>query len=180
MYYFLGLTLQEDINKGSFYPSFILCKAYVSSNSRTGYRVAKQLDGNPSNKLPRVLVTETTGHDDLLNFLSVYQTQDNRTKVHYHPVGALCWYACNKYGEPTGEVVFARKVPIKGLMWNFGLKRKFRTEAMNRKKEFKEAFAENDSYEEYKTVKPRLYQSLHLKTKKGKKKNGSKQNKSVN
>lgn len=136
-------------------------------------RVTKQLDGKPSKNLPKILVTEPTGHDDLLNFLSVYQTQDYFKGPHYHPEGVLCWYACNKYGEPSGEVIFARKVPVKELMWSFSVKKKYRMEGFNRSVKFKNVFSREPRYEDYKTLKPRLYQSVK-KTEKGKKKNGNK------
>lgn len=134
------------------------------------------MEGKPSKNLPKVLVTEVTGHDELLDFMSVYQTQDHFKGVHYHPVGALCWYSCNQYGDPTGEVVYARKIPIEGLMWSFSLKRKFRMKGFNKKTEFKDLFQSEIGYEDYKTVKPRLPQSgASKKTKKGKKRNGNSQ-----
>ena len=129
----------------------------------------KQLDGKPSKNLPKILVTEPTGHEDLLNFLSVYQTQDRFKGPHYHPEGALCWYSCNQYGEPLGGVIFARKVPVKELMWSFELKKKFRMNAFNKTVEFKELFSREKGYEDYKTTKPKLYQPVR-KTKKGRKK----------
>lgn len=172
MYYFLGLTLKEDILNGSFWPSYVLCRARTTSTARTGYRVVKQFDGNPTSSLPKILVTETTGHEDLLNFLSVYQTQDEFKGVHYHPEGMLCWYSCNRYGEPTGKIVLDRKVPIKNLMWSFSSKRKFRMKAFSQRKAFKDAFSTEKKVEEYKTVKPRLFQPVDKKTVKGKKKYG--------
>ena len=153
----------------------MLCRAWTSSGSRTGLRVIKQLDGKPSKNLPKILVTEPKGHDDLLNFLSVYQTQDHFKGTHYHPEGALCWYSCNQYGEPTGEVVFAREVPIKNLMWSFSFKRKFRMKDFDKHVEFKDLFSREPGYEDYKTVKPKLYSAPKTK-KKGRKKNGYSQN----
>ena len=51
----------------------------------------------------------------------------------------------------------------------------------DKKKEFKDAFSAEPGYEEYKTTKPKLYQSPQRrsarKTKKGCKKNGNSQNK---
>lgn len=172
MYYFLGLTLTEDILNGSFWPSYVLCRARTTSTARTGLRVVKQLDGNPTSSLPKVLVTETTGHEDLLNFLSVYQTQDGFKGVHYHPEGMLCWYSCNRYGEPIGGIVLDRKVPIKNLMWSFSRKRKYRLNSFSQKKTLKDAFYLEKKVEEYKTIKPRLFQPADKKTMKGKKNNG--------
>lgn len=137
--------------------------------------MSKILDGKPSKNLPKVLVTETSGHDELLDFLSVYQTQDGFQGKHYHPEGALCWYACNQYGEPTGEVVYARKVPIENLMWSFTQKRKFRMQGFNKTVQFNELFLSERGYEDYKTKKPILFQTGRgTKTKqKGKKRNGN-------
>jgi len=138
-------------------------------------RVTKQLDGKPSKNLPKILVTEPIGHEDLLNFLSVYQTQDHFKGKHYHPEGALCWYSCNQYGEPLGGIIFVRKVPVKELMWSFAYKKKFRMSGFNKTVEFKEVFSREPRYEDYKTVKPKLYQSVR-KTKKGRKTYGNSKN----
>lgn len=173
-YYFLGLALDQDILKGDFYPSFVLCHALTTSSKRTGLRVIKNLDGKPSKNLPKVLVTEPNGHDDLLDFLSVYQTQDGLRGKHYHPEGALCWYACNQYGDPTGEVIYARKVPIKNLMWSFAQKREFRMKGFYKVEEFKNLFKSERGYEDYKTTKPVLWQRETKK--KGKKLNGNGKN----
>ena len=159
-YYFLGLALKEHINQGIFYPSYILCKSLTTSKSRSGYRVTQVFDGRPSKNLPKVLVTEPFGHDDLLNFLSVYQTRDGFKGKHYHPEGALCWFECNKYGDPSGVVLFARKVPIKNLMFKFKGKKEFREGLFNKVKTLQEIFTDNIFEESYKNscVKPRLYQ----------------------
>lgn len=119
--------------------------------------------------VPKVLVSDPWNHDELLDFMSVYQTQ-NEKGIHYHPEGALCWYTCNQYGDPTGVTVFARRVPIKKYMWNFEAKKKFRTAGFFKKVPFKNLFlSERNGYEELKTVKPRLATSGN-KTKKGKRK----------
>ncbi len=135
-------------------------------------RVLKQHDGKPSKNLPKILVTEPTGHEDLLNFLSVYQTQDVFKGKHYHPEGALCWYSCNQYGEPLGEVIYIRNVPIKSLMWSFSFKKRFRMNGFDKSVEFKDLFAKEPGCEICKTVKPELYQAK--KTKKGNEKYGNK------
>ena len=112
MYYFLGIVLQEHITDGSFWPSYVLCQSRLTSEARTGMRVIKQFDGKPSKNLPKILVTEPYGHEALLDFLSVYQTQDKFGGVHYHPKGALCWFSCNKYGDPLGQEIYARNVLV--------------------------------------------------------------------
>ena len=119
MYYFLALTLQEDVTNGTFWPSYVLCKAHTTSESRSGWRIIKQLDGTPSFSLPRVLVTELTSHDDMVLFMSSYQTQDKKGGKHYHPRGYLCWYECDRYGDPTGIVYVIKKVPEYVWIFNF-------------------------------------------------------------
>jgi len=47
----------------------------------------------------------------MLDYLSDYRTQDKMRGVHYYPSGALCWFECNQYGDPTGTVYYARKIP---------------------------------------------------------------------
>ena len=159
MYYFLGLTLKRDVLNGSFWPSYVLCQARTTSENRTGFRVIKQLDGEPSKNLPRVLVTDPFKHDELLDFLSVYQTQDCFKGVHYHPEGALCWYECNQYGDPTGLVLYARKVPVEDLMWSFAEKKKFRMRNFGRIKTLQQSLSDEPGHELNKTVKPKLVQT---------------------
>ena len=66
-------------------------------------------------------MTEKTGHEDMINFMSSYQCQDKKGK-HYHPKGMLCWFECNSYGEPTGIVQPIKKVPE--YVWIFDFKNK--------------------------------------------------------
>lgn len=56
-------------------------------------------------------MTEVLGHEDMIQFMSSYQKMDSKTKKHFHPYGALCWFSCNQYGDPTGDVYFIKKVP---------------------------------------------------------------------
>lgn len=158
MYYFLGIVLQEHITDGSFWPSYVLCQSRLTSEARTGMRVIKQFDGKPSKNLPKILVTEPYGHEALLDFLSVYQTQDKFGGVHYHPKGALCWFSCNKYGDPLGQVIYARKVPIESLMWSFSAKRKFKMRNFNRVRTLPDLLTEEKGVEDFNTKKPQLYQ----------------------
>ena len=81
------------------------------SEMRSGWRIVKQFDGTSCFNLPKVLVTSIFGHDDMLDYLSDYRTQDKMRGVHYYPKGALCWFECNQYGDPIGTVYIARKIP---------------------------------------------------------------------
>ena len=96
----------------------------------------------------------------MLNYLSDYRTQDKMRGAHYYPSGALCWFACNQYGDPTGAVYYARKIPDKKLL---GMSRKKRGFAglLNEKKKIiklNEKFSmEKPDTEQWPTVKPRFY-----------------------
>jgi len=70
---------------------------------------------------PRILFTETLGHEDMIDFMSSYQCQDRKGK-HYHPRGVLCWYGCNRYGEMNGFVQPIKRVPE--YVWIFDFKNK--------------------------------------------------------
>lgn len=122
MYFFLAITLDADVLNGSFWPAYVLCKSYTTSEKRSGWRIVRMEGGVPTSRLPRVLVTETTGHEEMIEFMSSYQVMHPKTKKHYHPKGALCWYSCNQYGDPTGEVVFIKKVPE--YVWIFDFSNK--------------------------------------------------------
>lgn len=125
-------------------------------------------------------MTDPAKHQDLVNYMSVYQTQDEFKGKHYHPEGAVCWYECNAYGEPTGSLIYVHKVPIADLMWDFEKKRKFKQ--INPDKPERKTIQyllshEPDTLQNHDShVKPRLYQPPVLnKTKlKGKKKYGTK------
>ena len=52
----------------------------------------------------------------MLDYLSDYRTQDKLRGVHYYPSGALCWFECNQYGDPTGSVYYARRIPDMNLL----------------------------------------------------------------
>jgi len=108
--------LDRDINNGSFWPSYVLCFAQTTSDKRSGYRVVKQFGGESKFNLPKVLVTSIYGHDDMLDYLSDYRTQDSFKGVHYYPSGALCWFECNRYGDPLGAVYYVRKIPDMKLL----------------------------------------------------------------
>lgn len=61
--------------------------------------------------LPKVLVTSIHGHEEMLDYLSDYRTQDTFHGVHYYPKGLLCWFETNRYGDPIGSVYIAREIP---------------------------------------------------------------------
>lgn len=71
----------------------------------------KQLDGVKRISNPKVLVTSMFGHEDMLDYLSTYRTQDKFHGPHYYPKGALCWFETNQYGDPNGTIYYVRKIP---------------------------------------------------------------------
>ena len=107
--------------KGTFWPAYVLCKSYTTSEKRSGYKIVRIEEGIQRLPNPRILFTETTGHDDMINFMSSYQVMDRKGK-HYHPHGYLCWYGCNQYGEMNGFVQPIKKVPEYVWIFDFGNK----------------------------------------------------------
>lgn len=118
MYFFLGISLQKEVVKGTFWPSFVLCKSYTTSATRSGYKIVRIEEGIPLVSNPKILFTETTGHEDMVNFMSSYQVVDRKGK-HYHPRGQLCWYGCNQYGEMNGFVQPIKQVPEYVYIFDF-------------------------------------------------------------
>lgn len=124
MYYFLGIVAQDDIVKGNFSPSYILYKSKGTSVNRSSWRVMRQ---NLDNKIgmSKVLTTSLTGNDIMIDFLCSYRTRDHmhgdknysheETKK-YYPKGALCWFECDVYGNPTGKAIYIKKVPVDKLI----------------------------------------------------------------
>lgn len=108
--------LERDVKNGSFWPSYVLCSAVTTSSKRSGWRVVKQFSGNTKFKLPKVLVTSIYGHDDMVNYLSDYRTQDKMHGVHYYPKGALCWFETNQYGDFLGSVYYIKQIPDMKLL----------------------------------------------------------------
>ncbi len=98
----------------------------------------------------------------MLDYLSDYRTQDKMRGVHYYPKGALCWFECNQYGDPTGTVYFARRVPDMKLLEIPRRQRGFKKllAEQNKKLSLKEVLIkEKSDTEAITTVKPRLRQS---------------------
>lgn len=93
--------------------------------------------------LPKVLVTSIYGHEDMLDYLSDYRTQDKFKGKHYYPSGALCWFECNRFGDPTGSVYYVRKVPDMKLLENIWRKCNYKRllQRQNRKYKLNELFA---------------------------------------
>ena len=106
---------------GEFWPAFVLCKSYTTSEKRSGYKIVKIEEGVQLKSNPRVLFTETIGHENMIGFMSSYQCQDKKGK-HYHPKGYLCWYGCNQYGEWNGFVQPIKKVPEFVWIYDFSNK----------------------------------------------------------
>ena len=102
--------------------------------------MVKQFDGQPKMNLQKVLVTSIYGHDDMLDYLSDYRTQDKFRGVHYYPSGALCWFETNQYGDPTGTIYYARKIPDMKLLEIPRRRRGFAALLNNRKKVFLQQF----------------------------------------
>lgn len=109
------------MTEGTFWPAFVLCQSYTTSEKRSGYKIVQIVDGLQVASNPKVLFTETLGHEDMIGFMSSYQRIDSNGK-HYHPRGMLCWYGCNQYGEMNGFVQPIKKVPE--FIWIFNFKAK--------------------------------------------------------
>ena len=160
MYYSLAIVSERDIKNGSFYPSYILCKSNTTSDKRSGWRVVKQSGGISHFNLSKVLVTSMFGHEDMLDYLSDYRTQDKMHGVHYYPKGALCWFETNQYGDPTGSVYVIRQVPDMKLLDLPRKKRGYRQllEKQKKKLSVKELLTRERSDTETMTVvKPKLH-----------------------
>lgn len=166
MFYFIAIVLDENIRNGTFWPAYVLCRSWTTNEKRSGWRVIRYKDGLPSSNLPKVLVTEVVGHEPMIQFLSSYQKMDYKTKKHYHPYGALCWFSCNQYGDPQGEVYFIKKVPEWRWIYDFsnrGFQQLKKTE--EKEKKLNELFT-SDVHEElmkFSDTRMRLHQQSHKK-----------------
>lgn len=95
----------------------------------------------------------------MLDYLSDYRTQDKMRGVHYYPSGALCWFECNQYGDPTGSVYYARKIPDMKLLDIPRRKRGYKRllAQQNRKITYKEKWIkEQNDYEQITDKKPQF------------------------
>ena len=101
------------------------------------------------------------GHDDMINYLSDYRTQDRFKGKHYYPSGALCWFETNQHGDPTGSVYYIKKVPDMELLEKPRRQRGFKKLIEDNRKEFtlKEKLTRAQQDMEIREfVKPKMHQ----------------------
>lgn len=145
MFYYLGIIKDRDARAGNYIPSYILCKRNRKSEARSGWMVVKT--NNVYADLPKVLVTDVSGNEAMIDFLSRYRTRDHmigskfKSTEKYYPEGVLCWFECDIYGQGTGNVLYIKHVPEKYGRADDGYK-KLRAE-IQREKSFKELLLEN-------------------------------------
>ena len=120
MYYFLAIVAGDDLDRWGICPSYSRCQSHGHTETRSGWRVVKQTQRDTFPNMGKVLVTSLIGNDTMIDFLRSYRTRehmhgdkryDHEATKKYYPEGALFWFGCNRYGEPTGESVFIRRVP---------------------------------------------------------------------
>ena len=100
------------------------------------------------------------GHQDMIDYLSDYRTQDKMRGVHYYPKGMLCWFETNQYGDPLGSVYIIKNVPDMELLELPRRQRGYRQLLKNQNKEIslKELFARDRfDTEKIAVVKPKLH-----------------------
>lgn len=169
MYYFLSIVVDEDILRGDIAPSYIVCQSHGTSENRSGWRVVRQDKTNKAlRNMNKVLVTSLLGNDLLIDFMCNYRTRDHmhgdiqytheETKK-YYPKGALFWFECNRYGEPTGTAIYIKKVPVAHHGKTDNGFRNLR-ESRNKVPKIKEVFSKEPAYEVnvYSLIKPKLVQ----------------------
>ena len=109
--------------------------------------------------LPKAMVTSIYGHEDMIDYMSTYRTQDKMKGKHYIPRGGLFWFTCNQYGDLTGSCYFIKSVPDQELYATsyFGTYRKRKPKEVPT---LPKVFTDDKTVEEHKqsSVKPRLYQ----------------------
>ena len=166
MYHYLGIVAEDDYQKGIIIPSYILCKSYGKSEARSGWRVVKQNKDSPLLNMPKVLVRSMLDHDDMIEFLSRYNTRDHihgsekyshEETMKYYPEGAMFWFSCNEYGEPGSYALFIKKVPDGKCVTSSFQKLK---ESRSRKIPIKDVFLKDKHFieNENSCVKPKLVQ----------------------
>ena len=169
MFHFLGIIAEDDFQQGIMIPSYILCQSHGTSENRSGWRVIKQTPNNAMLGMNKVLVKTLTGNDDMIDFLSNYRTRDHmhgdshykheQTKK-YYPKGALCWFECNKYGEPGQLAIFITKVPVKQNQHKTDSGFQRMKQSKEKTPKIKTILSDNELMEmnEFSNVKPRLPQ----------------------
>ena len=122
MYYFLAIVKQKDLLRGNIEPSYILCKANGTKDTRAPWRVVQP--ENTLGAMPKVLVTTLVGHEEMIDFLSCYRTRDrmyhagrrNSKKTRkYYPEGGLFWFPCDISGFRKGPALFIKRVPDESI-----------------------------------------------------------------
>lgn len=107
MYAFLGFVEDENLNNGTFKPTFVL------------YRMAKGNDmplkpmGAEGRHSPKVLVTDFFGHKDLEEIMShvkydrtVYFRNKKIGRKQHRAKGAVCWFESDAYGDSVGRCLY--------------------------------------------------------------------------
>ena len=119
--YYLGIVAMEDIRKGIFEPSYVLCQSNGKSENRSGLRVAKA-DSNMILNMKKLLIGDINNHPELIEFLSNYRTRDHmhgdkkfrhKRTLKYTPEGGLFWFPCTIRGRRAEEQkpIFVKLVP---------------------------------------------------------------------
>ena len=116
----------------------------------------KQFDGQKIN-IPKAMVTSVYGHEDMIDYMSTYRTQDKMGGKHYLPEGGLFWFSCNEYGDFTGHVIFIKNVPDEKLLEQSYLGKGYRKRKPKKKPKFKQLFTDDITVAKRNTVKPILY-----------------------
>lgn len=120
--YFLAIVSRDDLLCGNIVPSYILCQSHGGSESRSPWRVYRA--NTVLANCPKVLVRSIAGNEIMIDFLSAYRTRDHmhgskryrhKSTKKYYPEGALFWFECNIYGEPTGRSIFIKRIPDKTI-----------------------------------------------------------------
>ena len=120
--YFLAIVSQQDLLRGNIVPSYILCQSHGTSENRSPWRVYRADTKLAS--CPKAMVRSLNGNEAMIDFLSAYRTRDHMhgskrykhsSTTKYCPEGALFWFECNVYGEPTGSALFIKTIPDKTI-----------------------------------------------------------------
>ena len=119
--YFLAIVNEANLMQGLIVPAYYLCQSRGTSKNRSGLRIQNAVSGMRKLNMPRVLVSEPYGHDDLVMFLSNFRTREHmhrgkyrhKATLKYFPRGALFWFPCDKYGAINGPPIYIKHVPDK-------------------------------------------------------------------
>lgn len=115
MFYFLGIILDKDFDKGYLMPNYVLCKSAGSSKARSGLFVRQYNPERPGGTgMNKVLVKHPYGNESLIEYMSGFRTRNRDGERKFYPKGWLCYFHCNVYGEATGHIILIKHVPEKG------------------------------------------------------------------